>query len=117
MRVLPTSAANGPATRTAGALERPAHLRRHGTRALVAHLGDSRAYLCCEQQLLQLTQDHSLVQGMVDAGELDAADAKHHPARNEALAQILGEPRGPDDTSAALIDAANSAGGPDNITL
>ena len=44
--------------------------------------GDSRIYLMRDGQLLRLTRDHSLVQEMVDAGELDAAEAESHPKAN-----------------------------------
>lgn len=44
--------------------------------------GDSRIYLMRDGQLLRLTRDHSLVQELVDAGEIDAADAESHPKAN-----------------------------------
>lgn len=46
------------------------------------HVGDSRAYLYREGQLKRLTRDHSLVQGMVDAGTLTEEEARVHPSRN-----------------------------------
>ena len=44
--------------------------------------GDSRAYLARAGALTQLTKDHSLVQELVDLGELDAAEADGHPNSN-----------------------------------
>lgn len=44
--------------------------------------GDSRAYLFRHGVLGRLTRDHSLVQGMVDAGILEADEARHHPQSN-----------------------------------
>jgi len=44
--------------------------------------GDSRAYLARGGVLVQLTRDHSLVQELVDAGELDPAEAASHPNAN-----------------------------------
>jgi serine/threonine protein phosphatase PrpC len=48
----------------------------------IAHVGDSRAYLLREGALQQLTQDHTLVQQMVDEGNLDADEAERHPSRH-----------------------------------
>jgi protein phosphatase/serine/threonine-protein phosphatase Stp1 len=44
--------------------------------------GDSRIYLLRDGVLSQLTRDHSLVQEMVDAGALAAAEAERHPRAN-----------------------------------
>jgi serine/threonine protein phosphatase Stp1 len=44
--------------------------------------GDSRAYLFRRGVLGRLTRDHSLVQGMVDAGLLEQDEARHHPQSN-----------------------------------
>jgi len=44
--------------------------------------GDSRIYLMRDGHLLRLTRDHSLVQELVDAGEIDAAHAESHPKAN-----------------------------------
>ncbi|MCR9090743.1 protein phosphatase 2C domain-containing protein [Algiphilus sp.] len=45
-------------------------------------VGDSRAYLFRKGQLSLLTRDHSLVQGLIDAGAITEAEAEHHPNRN-----------------------------------
>lgn len=47
----------------------------------VAHVGDSRAYICAET-LRQLTKDHSLVQELLDAGDLTPDEAKNYPKKN-----------------------------------
>ncbi len=44
--------------------------------------GDSRAYLLRAGNLTQITRDHSLVQEMVERGELDEAAAQVHPQAN-----------------------------------
>jgi serine/threonine-protein phosphatase Stp1 len=50
--------------------------------------GDSRGYLWRDGALVQLTRDHSLVQTLVDAGELDPADAQDHPNANVVLRAV-----------------------------
>ncbi|WP_144299539.1 PP2C family protein-serine/threonine phosphatase [Elioraea rosea] len=44
--------------------------------------GDSRCYLWRGGALACVTRDHSLVQELVDAGEISPADAEHHPQSN-----------------------------------
>jgi protein phosphatase len=48
----------------------------------IAHVGDSRAYLFRAGDLRQLTEDHSLVAGMVREGILDADEASSDGRRN-----------------------------------
>jgi protein phosphatase len=48
----------------------------------LANIGDSRLYLVREEQLTQVTRDHSLVQEMVRMGEMAASEAKSHPDKN-----------------------------------
>ena len=52
-----------------------------GHYAYVANVGDSRLYLV-NQQILQVTKDHSLVQEMVRMGEINAEQARNHPDKN-----------------------------------
>lgn len=54
----------------------------------IAWVGDSRAYLW-NGALTQLSTDHSYIQELMDAGELDAQDARTHPYRS-MLTQALG---------------------------
>ena len=130
-----------------------------GLPALVAHVGDSRAYLWHDGGLDQITRDHSLVEEQISLGVLSEAEARQHPWRNlvtralagadepnveltpmtlapgdrfllcsdgltsplanAQIADILAEtPMGqPEGLCQALVDAANNAGGPDNITV
>ncbi len=49
--------------------------------AVIAHVGDSRAYLLGDD-ISCVTKDHSLVQVMVDTGKITEDEAKTHPDRN-----------------------------------
>ncbi len=52
-------------------------------RIAISSIGDSRAYVLTPSLAFrQVTHDHSLVQEMMDAGELSAEDARLHPRRN-----------------------------------
>jgi PPM family protein phosphatase len=53
-----------------------------GDCAVLAWAGDSRGYRLRSGTLERLTRDHSLVQEMVDRGELDALEAERHPQAN-----------------------------------
>ena len=55
----------------------------------LAHVGDSRAYLLRAGAFRQLTEDHTLVNRMVKAGEITADEAEVHPHRN-VLTRALG---------------------------
>lgn len=125
--------------------------------AHLAHMGDSRIYLCRNKQLTLLTEDHSVITMLRKHGEIKPEeDISHHPARGR-LSRYVGmeDDAFPDlktkplkvgdrlllcsdgltgmvppadiekllqihtDSSTAcqaLINAANAAGGKDNIT-
>lgn len=53
-----------------------------GDEAFIAHVGDSRIYMVRENEIRQLTQDHSLVASMVREGLLTSQEAEVHPRRN-----------------------------------
>lgn len=61
-----------------------------GDRASIAHVGDSRAYMLREGQLLRLTKDHTYVQTLVDAGQITAEQAATHRRRNLLIRAIDG---------------------------
>ena len=50
-------------------------------RLAIVHIGDSRAYVCTDGQLTRLTRDHSVVQGLIDAGRVKADRWRQHPQR------------------------------------
>lgn len=53
-----------------------------GNTATMLWAGDSRLYRLRGSSLTQLTRDHSLVQDLVEAGELTQEQAEHHPQSN-----------------------------------
>ncbi len=53
-----------------------------GHQAVIANVGDSRCYLVRDNAITQITKDHSVVEDMVDRGEIDRAEAWQHPRRN-----------------------------------
>lgn len=48
----------------------------------VAHAGDSRAYVVTKSSIRQITKDHSVVQKMLENGEITEAEALRHPSKN-----------------------------------
>ncbi len=55
---------------------------RFGRTAYLSHVGDSRAYLYRGGQLSQITRDHSVVQDMIESGQITEEQAKSHPRRH-----------------------------------
>lgn len=56
--------------------------------AVIAHVGDSRAYIAGEELKL-LTRDHSVVQSLIESGKITPEDAKVHPRKN-VITRALG---------------------------
>ncbi|VEI13366.1 PP2C family protein-serine/threonine phosphatase [Trueperella bialowiezensis] len=54
----------------------------------MVHVGDSRAYLLRDNKLTQITRDHTLVQYLLDKGEITAEEAENHPKRNVIMRNI-----------------------------
>ncbi len=128
-----------------------------GDRAIIGNVGDSRTYLLREGKLRRVSRDHSLVQRLVDLGQIKPDEVYTHPQRNavlrslgdkpnvevdvfverlrpgdalllasdglwemvrdERMEQIIAAHPDPQAACKALIDAANAAGGDDNITV
>lgn len=59
------------------------------TRAIVAHVGDSRAYLLRNGRIQALTRDHTIVEELVGRGLLSREEAERHPYKN-VLSRNLG---------------------------
>lgn len=49
---------------------------------VVSNVGDSRAYHITPDGITRVTKDHSLVESMVDRGDITAEEARRHPNRN-----------------------------------
>jgi protein phosphatase len=64
----------------------------HDSHAIIAHVGDSRAYLVDghTRRITQITADHSFVEALVAAGHLTHEQAEEHPMRN-VLYRALGQ--------------------------
>ena len=77
-------------------------------RVMVAHVGDSRAYLVdgSEGWINQITDDHSFVEALVASGHITEAQAASHPMRN-VLYRALGQV---DDTEADLYSRSLAEG-------
>lgn len=125
-------------------------------KAHIAYAGDSRVYLIEPGQVQQITRDHTMVQALVERGEITSDQAKTHPQKHvitralgveqgididyaeaqagaedvlmictDGLTNYLEEAEiarivrahGPEACLQKLIDAANSRGGTDNITI
>jgi protein phosphatase len=59
-------------------------------RIALIHVGDSRAYLLRDDELSQITHDHTYVQSLIDAGRITPEQARTHPKRNLLLRAIDG---------------------------
>jgi len=128
-----------------------------GDVATIANVGDSRAYLLKQAEIVQITTDHSLVERLVATGQITAEEAAHHPQKNiiyrvmgdrpqvevdlfeqrlepgealllcsdglsgmvpdEQVWQIWRTSTSPQEACDRLVEAANQAGGEDNVTV
>ena len=51
-------------------------------KAYLANVGDSRAYFISNDNIFQITKDHSIVQEMIDSGKITKDEAVNHPRKN-----------------------------------
>jgi serine/threonine protein phosphatase PrpC len=63
--------------------------------AAIAWVGDSRAYICDAQGLRQLSKDHSLVQRLIEIGQITPEEARHHEHKNVITRSLGARPTGP----------------------
>src|SRR6202012_4914342 len=62
-----------------------------GSQLGLVHIGDSRAYLVRAGELFQITQDHTLVQSLLDDGKITAAEVASHPQSMLLLRALSGD--------------------------
>ncbi|MBC8536981.1 Stp1/IreP family PP2C-type Ser/Thr phosphatase [Feifania hominis] len=58
---------------------------------VIANIGDSRAYILASGEIAQITEDHSMVQELVQSGKITPEEAAHHPQKN-IITKVLGMP-------------------------
>lgn len=77
----------------------------YGNYVYIGHVGDSRAYLIRENDIKQLTRDHSLVWQLVESGRITMEEARVHPMKN-IITKALGTEKDlePDILKIALKD-------------
>ncbi len=61
----------------------------------IAWVGDSRVYLCDDGGLRQLSKDHSLVQRLIEIGQITPEEARHHEHKNVITRSLGARPNGP----------------------
>ncbi len=57
-------------------------------KAYICHIGDSRAYYICDNNIIQLTKDDTLVNALLEMGSISQEAAKDHPKRNVLLQAV-----------------------------
>ncbi|MDN5716340.1 MAG: Stp1/IreP family PP2C-type Ser/Thr phosphatase [Janibacter sp.] len=65
-------------------------IMRARNKLILAHIGDSRAYLLREGRLAQVTKDHSFVQTLIDEGRITEEEASTHPQRSVVTRVLTG---------------------------
>lgn len=61
-----------------------------GDMATIANVGDSRAYLLKQDEVVQITTDHSLVERLVATGQIQPQEAINHPQRH-IIYRVIGD--------------------------
>ncbi|GDY30960.1 PP2C family protein-serine/threonine phosphatase [Gandjariella thermophila] len=62
-----------------------------GNKIGLVHVGDSRAYLCRNGSVTQITHDDSFVQSLIDEGRITPDEAANHPQRSLLLRALTGQ--------------------------
>ncbi len=75
--------------------------------AVIANVGDSRIYLVNEE-IRQLTRDHSVVQSLIESGKITPEDAKVHPRKNVITRAIAAEENVTPDSAVIKLNYGDS---------
>ncbi len=78
-----------------------------GQRMGLVHVGDSRAYLLRDGGLVQITQDHTWVQRLVDEGRITPEEAETHPQRSLLMRALDGRGQVEPDLSIREVRAGD----------
>ncbi|MDH6703697.1 serine/threonine protein phosphatase PrpC [Kitasatospora sp. MAA19] len=78
-----------------------------GQRMGLVHVGDSRAYLLRDGSLVQITQDHTWVQRLVDEGRITPEEAETHPQRSLLMRALDGRGQVEPDLSIREVRAGD----------
>jgi serine/threonine protein phosphatase PrpC len=78
-----------------------------GDVATIANVGDSRTYLLREKRLERITQDHSLVARLADAGVIKPEEIRTHPQRNQIYRCLGHKPKLDVDTFTVQLQAGD----------
>lgn len=62
-----------------------------GYMAYIAHVGDSRAYIISSGDIVQITRDHSLVQRLIELGQVTREEVAEHPHTGNKLYRAIGQ--------------------------
>ncbi|MFP5336017.1 MAG: PP2C family protein-serine/threonine phosphatase [Actinomycetes bacterium] len=80
-------------------------LLRSGRKLVLAHIGDSRAYLLHEGRLTRVTKDHTFVQSLIDEGRITEDEAERHPQRS-VIMRVLGDVDAGSDVDTSVREAS-----------
>lgn len=70
----------------------------------VAHIGDSRCYRNTKKEFLQITKDHTLIQKLLDNGQITEEEAETYPNRNVITKAVGTNPDEEADVSEIAIE-------------
>ena len=79
-----------------------------GKNATIVNVGDSRCYHITRSDIRRITVDHSVVQMMVDRGELTAEEARSYPGRNYITRAVGTEPTIQSDLFAIRVERGDA---------